>query len=255
MNKEEYLAQLQQRQMPIFGEEGCRRLRDSVVGLAGLGGGGALTLELLVRAGIGRFRLLDRDAYEPSNLNRQIFATADTIGRPKVEVAAERIKQINPHVAVEKSFHEPVSLANLEELLEGADIGMVCTDSPSSHILFKQVAQRMKLRLICGWTAKNGCGVWTMPYDTEKGQKIEADDELKMSEADALALDVNGPDDWTPTVCFAPNGAACLASSLAVRYLSGLETEPKAANFDYESLSSSQPKRNLLTSVVRRLRG
>ena len=129
MTKDEYLAQLQQRQMPIFGEEGCRKLRDSVVGLAGLGGGGALTLELLARSGIGRFRLLDRDAYEPSNLNRQIFATADTIGRPKVDVAAERIKQINPHIVVEKSFHEPVSLANLEELLEGADIGMVCTDS------------------------------------------------------------------------------------------------------------------------------
>ena len=81
MTREEYLDQLQSRQRPIVGVDGCRRLREAVVGIAG----------------IGTFRLLDRDCYEPSNLNRQLFATAETIGRPKVEVAAERVRQINPY--------------------------------------------------------------------------------------------------------------------------------------------------------------
>ena len=65
-----------------------------LVAIVGLGGVGAITAELLARWGVKRFRLLDMDRYESSNLNRQLFATSKTLGRYKAEVAAERIMEI-----------------------------------------------------------------------------------------------------------------------------------------------------------------
>lgn len=264
MTREEYLDQLQARQRPIVGDDGCRRLREAVVGIAGFGGGGALTLELLVRAGIGTFRLLDKDCYEPSNLNRQLFATAETIGRPKAEVAAERVKQINPYASIEKCIHDKVTLANLEELLEGADLGMVCTDSPASHVIFQQVARQKKIRLICGWTNRMACGVWVLPYDQADcpapwyRRWLRKDDDMRpMSEEEALALDFahNRPDEWTPTVGFAPNCSACFTVSLAVKYLAGMDSRPLAAQVDFAELTMSGPPRGLMSALWHRLRG
>jgi len=106
MNRDEYLKNMVSRQQPIFGDEGCMKLRNAVVAQAGLGGVGGIALEMLARAGVGTFRLLDRDVFEISNLNRQLLSTSETLGRPKVDVAIERIKAINPHAVVEKTYQE-----------------------------------------------------------------------------------------------------------------------------------------------------
>ena len=76
------------------------RLPASHVLIAGLGGVGCMAAEALVRAGVGRFTLVDMECYEITNMNRQLFATTDTLGRPKVEVAAERMHRINPACAI-----------------------------------------------------------------------------------------------------------------------------------------------------------
>ena len=85
----------------LIGEEGVRILKDSFVVLTGLGAVGGYVLEGLVRAGIGHIRVVDSDIFSESNLNRQILATKDTIGRPKAEVAAERARSINPDIDIE----------------------------------------------------------------------------------------------------------------------------------------------------------
>lgn len=85
----------------LIGEEGVRILGDSFVVLTGLGAVGGYVLEGLVRAGIGHIRVVDSDVFSESNLNRQILATAGTIGRPKADVAAERARSINPDIDIE----------------------------------------------------------------------------------------------------------------------------------------------------------
>ncbi len=80
----------------LIGVEGLDRLRAANVLVAGLGGVGGYAAEALGRAGIGRLTLLDHDVVSPSNLNRQLLALHSTLGRPKVEVMAERLRDIDP---------------------------------------------------------------------------------------------------------------------------------------------------------------
>ena len=82
----------------LLGEEKLNRLRQSHVLVVGLGGVGAYAAEMLVRAGIGRMTIADADVVAPSNINRQLVALHSTIGRPKAEVLAERLRDINPEL-------------------------------------------------------------------------------------------------------------------------------------------------------------
>lgn len=85
----------------LVGEKGVERLRNVSVILAGVGAVGGFALEALVRAGVGRIRVVDGDVFNGSNLNRQILATTRTVGRPKAEVACERARSINPDIDIE----------------------------------------------------------------------------------------------------------------------------------------------------------
>ena len=109
---------ISQRTSLLIGEEGIRILKDSFVVLAGVGAVGGYVLEGLVRAGIGHIRVVDSDVFSESNLNRQILATIDTIGRRKVEVAAERARSINPDIDIE-IMDSMVSADTVPDILSG----------------------------------------------------------------------------------------------------------------------------------------
>ena len=104
----------------LIGKKGIEKLKDSKVALFGLGGVGSYVLEGLVRAGIGNFILVDKDEVDITNLNRQIIATRKTIGKPKVEVAKERILEINPEANVEiyQEFFMPETKGILDESID-----------------------------------------------------------------------------------------------------------------------------------------
>ena len=85
----------------LIGKENVEKLKKSKVAIFGIGGVGSYVVEGLARAGIGNFILVDNDKVAESNLNRQIIATTKTVGRLKVEVAKERILEINPDAKVE----------------------------------------------------------------------------------------------------------------------------------------------------------
>lgn len=84
----------------LLGAEALEKLQSSRVAIFGIGGVGGYVAEALCRSGIGTFDLIDNDKVCLSNLNRQIIATMDTLGRSKVEVMAERIRSINPSAVV-----------------------------------------------------------------------------------------------------------------------------------------------------------
>ncbi len=85
----------------LLGAEALERLRAAHVLVAGLGAVGSYAAEALARAGIGALRLADFDTVQPSNTNRQLYALGSTMGRPKAEVAAERVRDIHPACAAE----------------------------------------------------------------------------------------------------------------------------------------------------------
>ncbi|MBE6975284.1 MAG: tRNA threonylcarbamoyladenosine dehydratase [Ruminococcaceae bacterium] len=112
----------------LLGDDGVNKLRNARVILFGLGGVGGYAAEALARAGIGHMDLVDDDTVSLTNLNRQILATHSTIGKYKVDVAADRIRDIDPTIAVRcyKTFYLPETahqfdLARYDYVLDAID--------------------------------------------------------------------------------------------------------------------------------------
>ena len=84
----------------MLGKSATERLALAHVAVFGVGGVGGFATEALARAGVGRLTLIDSDKVAPSNINRQIIATASTVGRVKVDVMRERVLDINPDAIV-----------------------------------------------------------------------------------------------------------------------------------------------------------
>ncbi len=84
----------------LLGDAGLQKLRTSRVALFGLGGVGGYTAEALARSGIGALDLIDNDTISLTNLNRQLLATHDTVGQYKVDVAAARVRTIDPSIRI-----------------------------------------------------------------------------------------------------------------------------------------------------------
>ena len=86
----------QERSAMLVGEEMLEHFRDSTVAVIGVGGVGGYAAEMLVRAGVGNLIIMDSDNVSLTNKNRQLLALDSTVGRPKCDVLAERLKDINP---------------------------------------------------------------------------------------------------------------------------------------------------------------
>ncbi len=86
----------------LLGADGIEKLKNSRVAVFGVGGVGGYTVEALARSGVGAIDVIDNDTVSISNINRQIIATYDTIGMPKVDAVEMRIKSINPDCIVTK---------------------------------------------------------------------------------------------------------------------------------------------------------
>lgn len=93
----------------VFGKEGMDRLKGSRVAVFGVGGVGGYTVEALARSGVGAIDIIDDDKVCLTNINRQIIATGKTVGKYKVDVAKDRIEEINPDCKVTafKTFYMP----------------------------------------------------------------------------------------------------------------------------------------------------
>lgn len=82
----------------LLGDVKLERLRNANVLVVGLGGVGAYAAEMITRAGVGRMTIADADVISESNINRQLIALHSTVNRPKTEVMAERLRDINPKI-------------------------------------------------------------------------------------------------------------------------------------------------------------
>lgn len=100
----------------LIGKENIEKFHNAKVAIFGIGGVGSYVVEGLARSGIGNFVLVDNDTVSISNLNRQIIATTKTIGKPKVEVAKERILEINPNANVE--IYQEFFMPDSKEILD-----------------------------------------------------------------------------------------------------------------------------------------
>ena len=100
----------------LFGKNAMQKLASARVAVFGIGGVGGFTVEALARSGVGAIDIIDDDKVSLTNINRQIIATLETVGNYKVDVAAERIRQINPDCAVtaHKIFYLPETACEID---------------------------------------------------------------------------------------------------------------------------------------------
>ena len=100
----------------LFGNQAIEKLKQSTVMVVGCGAVGSFAIESLARSGIGHIILIDFDTVEETNINRQIFALDSTVGKPKVDVAKQRILDINPtiHVDAKNMFFDKDSVINIK---------------------------------------------------------------------------------------------------------------------------------------------
>ncbi len=140
------------RNLGALGKEGQIALLRSAVAIIGIGGlGGTIALNL-ARVGVGRLCLVDGDVFSEDNLNRQEFCSEDAIGRPKVQVAAERIRAINSAVEV-TTIYRNVGTDDLVELLAGCDAAVDALDNIPSRFALSDAATRLRIPLVHGSVA------------------------------------------------------------------------------------------------------
>ena len=114
------MSEIFKRTQMLLGEDALKKLEKSRVAVFGIGGVGGHAAEALVRCGIGKIDIIDNDTVAESNLNRQIIALHSTIGKSKVEVAAERFIDINPRIKISarKCFYLPEKNEEFDRLNE-----------------------------------------------------------------------------------------------------------------------------------------
>ncbi|WP_415980859.1 ThiF family adenylyltransferase [Faecalicoccus pleomorphus] len=127
----------------LLGKEAVNKLEKQTVMVVGCGGVGSFCVEALARTGVGNLILIDADVFELSNLNRQLPATLETLGKYKVDVLKERIQTINPECCVKTYAFFYDSTKDEELFSESVDFVIDCIDSISSkQDLYKACLQR-----------------------------------------------------------------------------------------------------------------
>jgi adenylyltransferase/sulfurtransferase len=121
--------------LPNVGEEGQRRLKAARVLLVGAGGLGSPAALYLAAAGVGHLGIVDADEVELSNLQRQVLHGTRDVGRAKVASARDRLRDLNPHVAV-ATYHTRLTSANAMELLRDYDVVVDGSDNfPTRYLI------------------------------------------------------------------------------------------------------------------------
>jgi sulfur-carrier protein adenylyltransferase/sulfurtransferase len=135
LSAEESLRYARHLVLPQIGPSGQRRIRDSRVLLIGAGGLGSPLSLYLAAAGVGTLGLVDFDVVDVTNLQRQVLHGTSDIGRPKLDSATDRLREINPHVTVE-GYRERLTSGNALEILADYDVVVDGTDNfPTRYLV------------------------------------------------------------------------------------------------------------------------
>ena len=266
----EFLAGLSERTRIMIPDDVFYASCDKTVAIGGAGGVGGMVIEMLARWGIKRFRVADSDKFELSNLNRQVLATVDDVGKWKAEVGAKRIKAINPYANVELVINGKLNPGNISRFADGADILINATDSRSCYILFDNAACKRRLPLVMGHgSGPGGMKIYVSDYRKPEQRGLEnpfkleilnqlrnryaratVKDVKKMTEAELAALDRHPT--WG-VLGFTVNLCACYMVAEAVKLLTGLgkvNVYPKETVLDvFESTMEVRSKYSPLYTI------
>ena len=224
----------------LLGRAAMERLRDARVALFGVGGVGGYAAEGLVRSGVGHFALFDPDVVSISNLNRQIIATTDTIGRPKVDVMAERMRSISPEVQIEvhKVFYLPENagqydLSGYDFIIDAVDtvaakIEIICRAMAAGVPIISAMGAGNKLDA-SGFMVEDLAKTEVCPLARVMRRELRARGILHLPVVYSREVPVRTGQSLGSTA-FAPAAAGMVLASYVVRRLCGLRTGLQTSN-------------------------
>ncbi len=230
------------RQMSIVTRSEQERFKDAKITVIGCGGIGGETIEMLARMGIGELVLVDKDAYDLSNLNRQTLATIKDLGLVKSEVAAEKVRLINPYVKT-TIFNEHIDQTNIDKVIGDSDIVIDALDNVLTRVIVSRKAKEKGIPYIHG-AIHGTMGQITvfLPNSDKTYEEMfnlpsigkELDDET----IDALKNVTSGV---PPVIGPTPNLIGCLEVFEAYKIITGVgkvTVAPKILTFDLLDLGS-----------------
>jgi tRNA A37 threonylcarbamoyladenosine dehydratase len=201
----------------LYGQSGLSRLRAAHVCVMGIGGVGTWAAEALARSGLGALTLVDLDEVCASNINRQLHALTDTVGRAKVVVMAERIRAINPgcRVTAEQKFFNAETAAGL--LAPGFDFVLDAIDSVTNKVLLLAGCRERNLPVVaCGGAGgrRDGTQVRTADLARVSHDRLLAEVRKKLRKAhhfpaDGSAMGVTCVYSAESPVFAQPDGSVC----------------------------------------------
>src|SRR3990172_1039817 len=134
-----------------IGAEGQQKLGYGSVVIIGAGGLGCTIATMLVRAGVGKVRIIDRDIIEYHNLHRQILYTEQDVRNhlPKAVAAEQHLKKFNSSVTIQGIVTD-VNYSNIEKLISGADVVLDGLDNPETRFIINDASLKLKIPWIYG---------------------------------------------------------------------------------------------------------
>ena len=142
------MDEIYQRTVLVIGEKNLEKIKNTNICICGIGGVGSYALEALARIGIGKITIIDNDNVDITNINRQLIATVDNVGKSKVEEAKKRIKSINPNIEV-TAIQDFIDKTNVQKYItQDYDYVIDAIDSVESKIAVIKSCKENDIRII-----------------------------------------------------------------------------------------------------------
>ncbi len=230
------------RQMSIVTRSEQERFKDAKITVIGCGGIGGETIEMLARMGIGELVLVDEDAFDLSNLNRQTLANIQDLGLDKSAVAKEKVRLINPYVKV-TTFNEHVDQTNIDKIIGDSNIVIDALDNVLTRVIVSRTAKEKGIPYIHG-AIHGTMGQITvfLPNSNKSYEEMfnlpSIGKELNEETIEALKNVTSGV---PPVIGPTPNLIGCLEAFEAYKIITGVgkvTVAPKILTFDLLDLGS-----------------
>ena len=223
------------RQKEILNKKEQLKLKNSKITVIGCGGIGGAVIEMLTRMGVNHLKIVDKDKFDVSNINRQLMSSIDRVGQSKIEVTKEIIGSINPFVEIE-TFDTELTEDNVDDITQNSAVVVDALDNLKARIITSRSALKQKIPFVHGAIHGTMGQVTTFTSDTPTYEEVFKLSSIGQELSEKVLRDLNKLTRSTPPVIGPiPNIVGCLQAFEIVKILTGrgnIITAPDVLVFD-----------------------
>ncbi|MBO7718891.1 MAG: HesA/MoeB/ThiF family protein [Methanosphaera sp.] len=229
------------RQMSIVDKQQQEKFKNAKITVIGCGGIGGQCIEMLARMGVGHLTVVDQDAFDLSNLNRQALATLTDLGLDKSSVAKEKVRLINPYVKV-TAYNEHVNKDNIAKIIGNCDVVIDALDNVMTRVIVSRYARENNIAFIHGAIHATSGQVSVFLPESKSYEEMfnlpSVGKELNEEVLESLKKVTTGV---PPVIGPTPNIIGCLEAFEAYKLITGIGdvcVSPNILTFDLLDLTS-----------------